>query len=186
MARDDFLRIEKEHQKRAFECYYALGVKRSYKRVAQEMGVSVSAVKLWSRSFGWLQRVQERDADVARQVADRAIQSNTETLGRNQKIVQLALIKLAKAIADGKVRMQLGDLERLVRLQAFLSEAEQRAETRARTIPADRLYMLLTQADPDTLRQGRAVFEAIGRGCEIRFIEPPSSTVEGEGTESDP
>ena len=32
----------------------------------------------------------------------------------------MALMKLAKGIADGSVRMQLGDLERLIRLQDYL------------------------------------------------------------------
>ena len=35
----------------------------------------------------------------------------------------MALVRLAKAIADGKVRMQLGDLERLIRLQKSLEPA---------------------------------------------------------------
>ena len=32
----------------------------------------------------------------------------------------MALVKLAKGIADGSVRMQLGDLERLIRLQDYV------------------------------------------------------------------
>ena len=186
MTRDDLLQTEKEHQKRAFECYYALGEKRSYKRVAQEMDVSVSAIKLWSRSFGWAERIQERNAELARQVADRAIQSNIDTLGRNQKIVQLALVRLAKAIADGNVRMQLGDLERLIRLQGYLEKTGEWAEEQKRSPLKDHLHDVLSQADPDTLRKGIAVFEALSRGVEVRFIEPPDSTPEDEGTESDP
>jgi len=185
MTKDDLLQTEQEHQKRAFECYYALGEKRSYGRVAQEMGVSPSAVKLWSRSFGWRQRVQERDADVARKVADRAIQSNIDKLDRNQKIVQMALVKLAKGIADGKVRMQLGDLERLVRLQAFLDESGQQETNQTLHKYPDRLYQLLTESDAETLRAGIEVFKALSRGVEVRFIEPPPSG-EDEGTESDP
>ncbi len=85
--------------------------------------MSRSTIKLWSRSFDWRQRVHERDAEVARKVADRAIQVNTDGRSQNQKIVQMALVRLAKAIADGKVRMQLGDLERLIRLQKSLEPA---------------------------------------------------------------
>lgn len=112
--------VEQEHQKKAFELYYALGKKRMHRRVADQVGVSASTIKLWSRSFDWRRRISERDAATARKVADRAIQASTNDRPQNQKIVQLALMRLAKAIADGKVRMQLSDLERLLRLQAGL------------------------------------------------------------------
>ena len=84
------------------------------------LGVSISAVKLWARSFGWQARIQERDADSARHLADRSLQSGPEERVKQHKIVQLAMMRLAKAIAEGKVRMQLGDLDRLIRLSAFL------------------------------------------------------------------
>jgi len=120
MVKTSLLKNEQEHQKKAFECYYALGEKRSHGRVATQLNVAASTIKLWARSFDWSGRLQERDADVARQIADKAIQSSVDEQGRNHKIVQMALVRLAKAIADGKVRMQLGDLERLIRLQASL------------------------------------------------------------------
>jgi len=114
------LQAEQEHQKRAFEQYYAQGGKRSHEKVASELGVSAATVKLWSRSFGWAKRVAERDATVARQVADQTLRSGVDELGRNKKIVQMALIKVAKAINSDKVRVQVGDLDRLIRLQTFL------------------------------------------------------------------
>jgi uncharacterized protein YerC len=118
MSATKFLHTELERHHKAFEQYYALGDKRTYRQLARELGISPSTIKLWSRSFSWPQRVVERDATIARNVADRAIQVQTDGQGQNQKIVKLALIRLAKAIAEGKVRMQLSDLERLLRLQA--------------------------------------------------------------------
>ena len=120
MTKRRLLQHEQEHQQKAFECYYALGDARSYKKVAGELGVSRHTIKLWAQSFAWRERVRERDAEVARKVADRAIQTNVDELGRNKKIVQMALVKLAKAIADGTAKLQASDLDRLIRLQAFL------------------------------------------------------------------
>jgi len=114
------LKAEQEHQKRAFEVYYAQGGQRTYAKVAAELGVSVSAVKLWSRTWTWPQRIAERDAAAARQLADQSLQSTVDELGRNKKIVQMALIKVAKAINSDKVRVQIGDLDRLIRLQSYL------------------------------------------------------------------
>jgi len=114
------LQTEQEHQKRAFEVYYAQGGKRSHEKVARESGVSIASVKAWSRSFGWAKRVAERDAAVARQVADQTLKADVDELSRNKKIVQMAMVKLAKAIANGQIKMQLGDLDRLIRLQSYL------------------------------------------------------------------
>ncbi len=120
MAKADRLGTEQEHHKKAFEYYVALGEKRSFKLVAKQACVSLSTVKLWSRSFGWRQRIRERDAQIARRVADQTLQSDIDEQDRNKKIVRMALVRLAKAIADGKVRMQLSDLDRLIRLQSHL------------------------------------------------------------------
>ena len=118
-------KTEQEHHRKAFEVYFSLGAKRSYKEVAKQMGVSPSAVKLWSKSFDWPKRLGERDAEVARRVADRALETQVNVLDRDQKIVHMALMKLAKGIADGQVKMQMGDLDRLIRLRGYLRESQE-------------------------------------------------------------
>ena len=48
---------------------------------------------------------------------------------RSLQIVHLAMVQLAKAIAEGEVKMTLADLDKLIRLEAFLSdEPESRHE----------------------------------------------------------
>ena len=48
---------------------------------------------------------------------------------RSLQIVHMALVQLAKAIAEGDLRMTLSDLDKLIRLEAFLSdEPESRHE----------------------------------------------------------
>jgi len=116
------LQNEQEHQQKAFEYYFALGEKRSHTAVAEKFGVSVSAVKLWGRSFGWKRRVRERDAEVARTMAQRTLKDEVTHRTRNRQLVQLAIVQLARAIAGGKVKMTLSDLDRLVRLEAFLAD----------------------------------------------------------------
>ena len=120
MAKTDLLQTEQEHHKRAFELYCSLEGKRSYDKVAAAMQVASSTVRLWARSFHWQQRLREREAEIARRVADQTLQSQVDERGRRRKIVHMALMKLAKGIADGSVRMQLGDLEHLIRLQDYL------------------------------------------------------------------
>jgi len=116
------LKKEGAKQQRAFETYYAQGFGRSYGAVAKELGVSLATVKLWGRSFGWQERVRERDLDVARAVADRTFKGETEDKGQQLQIVRMAMLHVAKAIAEGKVKVTIGDLDRLIRLERFLSD----------------------------------------------------------------
>lgn len=113
---------EQAHQEKAFEYYFAMGEKRSYTKVSRKFGVSLSTVKLWGKSFRWKERIRERDVQVAREVATRALHDEASRRERSLQIVQLALVQLAKAIAEGKVKMTLADVDKLIRLEAFLSD----------------------------------------------------------------
>ncbi len=120
MPRPNKVRAEKEQHRKAFELYYAQGEKRSFPRLAKDLGVSVASLKVWSKAFGWQGRLRERDATIARQAADQVIGSAVVNASRKRKMVELALMKVIKAINSDKVKIQVGDLDRLLRLQAFL------------------------------------------------------------------
>lgn len=111
---------EQEHQEKAFEFYYGLGEGRSYGLVAREFGVSLATVKTWGKVFGWAQRCRERDGQVARAMAERSLEENMEGLARNRRIVKLGLLQVAKAVAEGKIKVTMADLDRLVRLEEYL------------------------------------------------------------------
>jgi transposase len=113
---------QREHHEKAFEFYYALGEGRSYRQVAEEFSVSLGTVKLWGRSFDWGRRIAERDANVARAMADRSVKDATERGLRNSKLIEMALVRVAKAIAEGEVKMTVSDLDRLIRLEEYLTE----------------------------------------------------------------
>ena len=145
--------------------------------VPPEIGVSASTVKLWSRSFAWPKRIAERDATVARQIADQSLQSTVDELGRNKKIVQMALVRLAKAIADGKVKMQMGDLDRLIRLQAHLDGyvEGQTWNTLSMETLARRFYWILWCASDDDFNRFHEEYYRLeeSNGKRICTMEPP-------------
>ena len=111
---------ERENHKKAFEFYYGMGEGRNYRKVAEEFGVSIGAVKLWGRSFGWKRRVADRDAEVARSLAGQSLSDGVERATRDRKIIEMALVRVAQAIAEGKVKPTIADLDRLIRLEELL------------------------------------------------------------------
>jgi len=113
--------VERAHHQRAFALYAAQGHKRTYQAVAQQMGVSLRSVKSWAQRFHWQQRIGEREAALARQVADQALTQGIAERSRHLKIVEMAIVRLAKGINEGQVRLQMGDLERLIRLKGYLA-----------------------------------------------------------------
>ena len=125
---------ETPKHERAFEMFFALGPKRSLTKVATKLGVSHSAVKKWSRQFDWLTRAADRDKDVVRVAANKSIEVGVESSVRNRQIVQMALVQIARQIAEGKVKATISDLDRLIRLEHFL---EGRADSRQEIIARD-------------------------------------------------
>jgi hypothetical protein len=113
---------EQSHQVKAFEYYYSLGEHRSYDKVAAKFGVARSTVKLWGTSFRWRERIRDRDLEVAREVATRTLHSEVSRRERNTQIIHMAILQLAKAVAEGQVKMTLSDLDKLIRLEAYLND----------------------------------------------------------------
>ncbi len=98
--------------------------KRKYADLANLFGVSLASVKLWASKGKWRRRVADRDVRVARRAMDKAETDEADTRARYLKIIELALMKLARGIAEGEVKGTFSDLDRLVRLKVFLEEPE--------------------------------------------------------------
>ena len=114
MAR--LLKTEQPQHVKAFEEYYALGPKRSYAKLAPVLDVDKATIKLWGRSFAWQGRIRAREIAEARETADVTINTHVNDRQRRRKLIDLALFKIAKAIAEDKVKYQASDLERIMRL----------------------------------------------------------------------
>ncbi len=116
---------ENPRAEEAFAFYASLDPKeRRYAAVAEKFRVSLPTVKLWASKGIWRQRAAERDVRVVRKAMDKAETDETNTRTRYLQIVHLALMKLAKGIAEGDVKGTFSDLDRLVRLKVFLEEPD--------------------------------------------------------------
>jgi hypothetical protein len=109
----------------AFAFYVSLEPKeRKYTPVAERFDVSLATVKLWGAKGKWRRRAADRDVRVVRRAMDKAETAEADTRATYLKVVELALMKLARGIADGEVKGTFSDLDRLVRLKVFLEEPD--------------------------------------------------------------
>ena len=93
---------------------------RAYATVAERFAVNLTTVKRWAAAGGWRRRVQEREVAIARKAADSVDSTAVSGRARQIKLLELALVKLVNAIAEGSVRGSYGDLDRLLRLEGIL------------------------------------------------------------------
>jgi len=97
-----------------------MGAKRSYAAVAREVGVSKSTVKNWARAFRWQLRLEARQAYDNQILVDQTDEALKERTERAKKILDVAILQLAKLLSEGCLRASSRDLPRLERLKARL------------------------------------------------------------------
>jgi len=94
-------------------------------QVLAEQGIGVPPSHFNSTDMGNAERMAARHGMALRYCAAWGASRRERSL----QIVHLAMVQLAKAIAEGEVKMTLADLDKLIRLEAFLSdEPESRHE----------------------------------------------------------
>jgi hypothetical protein len=94
-------------------------------QVLAEQGIDVPPSHFNSTDMGNAERMAARHGMALRYCAAWGASRRERSL----QIVHLAMVQLAKAIAEGEVKMTLADLDKLIRLEAFLSdEPESRHE----------------------------------------------------------
>lgn len=183
---------ERDVHRAAFATYLEMGDGRTLLAVARKAGISHTAVKNWARSFGWTQRLAEHEATVARRAIDIAdadgVETDARARARNLKMVQMAMLKLAQAVASGQVRFQMADLDRLVRLERLLTEGVEGGD-RGDAAPAidedlagltDRELWTAMVEEVDAIRriaewdEQVATWVAEGKVRPIRALDPPS------------
>lgn len=111
--------VENDSHRKAFEVYYALGGRRRYQMLADKLGVSYSTVKYWSLSFGWKQRVADRDAEVASLARDKSMTEGVEERVRDRKCVRAAITRIQRLILEGNTKL-VGELEKYFKILAQL------------------------------------------------------------------
>ncbi|WP_455920510.1 hypothetical protein [Priestia megaterium] len=121
--------------KEAFEYYYSLGEKRTYQKVADQFDTSKTTVYKWSTNFGWIERVAQRDIDVAKKLEKKTNNTVADEKARYRTIIKGAIADFAKRLQDKEIVVDsVLDLERLVKLDLLLmGEPNERVEEKGET-----------------------------------------------------
>ena len=105
---------------KAFQYYYELGEKRTYRNVARKFNKSVEWLQQVSRKFQWIKRVDKRD----REVSDQALEDYDKILRKankqNLQLIQAFRHRFAERIQSGRIEIRPGDLDRLARLERLI------------------------------------------------------------------
>ncbi len=97
-------------------------------------------------------------------MASRVISDEVNHRDRNLQIVHMALVQLARAVADGQVRTSLGDLDKLIRLESFLRDGpDSRQEIVSREIEnkSDEQLEEMIREDQEALKRLKAEMASV-------------------------
>lgn len=115
------VKVEKEQQIEAFEYYYALGEERSHLKVAEHFGKSERTIIEWSRSFGWLERISQRNIEVANKLREKSIKTVVDEKAKYRTIVKTAIGKFVKNLTEDKIDVKsVYELRELIKLDLML------------------------------------------------------------------
>lgn len=128
--------VETLRHKDAFEYYYTLGSKRSFRLVQSEYKVSGKTIASWSKAFNWQERIQQRDIEVSKGLEKKTNKEIINDKANYVRIIKEAMRQFEENLNKKKVPLEsTQDMERLTKLHLLLTgEATEREETMNVTI----------------------------------------------------
>ena len=105
---------------KAFQYYYELGEKRTYRNVARKFNKSVEWLQQVSRKFQWIKRVDKRDREVSGQALEDYDKILRKANKQNLQLIQAFRHRFAERIQSGRIEIRPGDLDRLARLERLI------------------------------------------------------------------
>lgn len=108
---------ETPRQKLAFQYFYELGKDRTYGKVCDKFGVSRAAVKAWADKYMWAERVEEKDAEVAREMKEKDEDVFIAEMEKNRRVIKASIEDFVKKLKEGKIQVdKVRDVVNLLRL----------------------------------------------------------------------
>lgn len=120
-------------QREAFEIYYQLGEVRTLKKVAEKVDRTERTVAGWSRAFHWVDRVNQREIECAKNNStDKALldSKTTDVKTKYRIMINNLMARASRMIARDELKIRnVQDFERIVKLDMLLmGEITERGE----------------------------------------------------------
>lgn len=135
----------------AFELYYSMKASRSYKRVAEVLGVSKTSVDDWGKAFNWQERLREREKEIAEGVAEKLIDEEINIKVKLYKAIGQTVDKYTeKLLKDGISIETVKDLEVLGKLWKELEYAgiqPQGVDTQVETVNNTQVQVIIEKPE---------------------------------------
>lgn len=111
-------------QMRAFEMYYAMP-NRSYRALAEKLGLSVTTIALWGSNFDWKRRVAIRDLEEAARLREMDKVNKEDEQEKYRKIIQASLASYVDQLRRGNVKVtKVSDVVKLMDIGLRLAETD--------------------------------------------------------------
>ena len=142
----------------AFEHYFALGVERSYRAVAEHFEVSKTAVANFAEREGWQDRVLEREEKAREALDKKAVESIEQMTGRHLRICKFVEKKALETLRSSPLSSSMDAVRAL--------QICMRQEALVMGRPAERVPMDLPKVvtPQDAVAVSSALLEALSRG----------------------
>jgi len=106
----------------AFNYYYSLGTKRSFKLVQREFNVSNNTVARWSKAFHWQDRIKERDRENAEKLKAKVDKAIVQSKKDYRELIGRAVKEFARKLEAGEIQIRkVDDLVALAKLDLLLA-----------------------------------------------------------------
>lgn len=154
---------EDTRQLEAFESYYAMGDKRSYRNLAQQYNVSVTTINKWAKKFNWLERIEQRNLVVAKKMESKAIQTVVDMKVKYRQSIQYMFAEMLKEMQKGEKgtfpRIEtMADFEKLIKIDMLLmGENTEKVEIEDKRQPGTPIDEILA-GDEDARNAVRELF----------------------------
>lgn len=105
----------------AFEYYYALGLDRSYAKVADQFSVTTQTVEKWGKAFQWRKRVITRDIEAGKKLRERNETTLLDEKESYRKIIKASLASYIEELKKGNIKVtKVSDVINLIELDLKL------------------------------------------------------------------
>lgn len=88
---------------------------RSYLAVADQFGTSVRTVERHGREGKWSERAREVDEQAQREAESKLVHARAEQMGEYDRLIEAAIIHVAREISAGRAKPNVSDLLRLIK-----------------------------------------------------------------------